>query len=248
MSKWTVSSWRGKRILQQPEYPDQSKLRRVESYIRDFPPLIFANEVRELTSNLANVAEGKAFLLQGGDCAESFAEFNALNIQDTCKLIFQMAVILTFAGGCPIVKVGRIAGQFAKPRTEDTEIIDDVVLPSYRGDIVNDIAFNKTSRTPDPDRLIRAYNQSASTLNLLRAYTKGGLADLHQVHRWNLEFVKGSPFVERYRDLADRIGEALRFMEACGVNLKDSPIKERYIRRMKHCFSTMKRPLPIRMK
>jgi len=185
--------------------------------------LVFIDEVQELTKQLARVTEGNAFLLQGGDCAESFADFNTLNIQDTCKVILQMAVVLTFAGSCPVVKVGRLAGQFAKPRSADTETVDGVALPSYRGDMVNDIAFTAAARIPDPQRLIRAYHQSAATLNLLRAFTKGGLADLHQVHQWNLEFVKGSPLGNQYQNLADRIGEALAFMEACGVTLKDTP-------------------------
>ena len=185
--------------------------------------MVFIDEVQELTKQLARVTEGNAFLLQGGDCAESFADFNTLNIQDTCKVILQMAVVLTFAGSCPVVKVGRLAGQFAKPRSADTETVDGVALPSYRGDMVNDIAFTAAARIPDPQRLIRAYHQSAATLNLLRAFTKGGLADLHQVHQWNLEFVKGSPLGNQYQTLADRIGEALAFMEACGVTLKDTP-------------------------
>jgi 3-deoxy-7-phosphoheptulonate synthase len=223
MDEWTLSSWRNKPILQQPEYPLQSELQAVESQLRGFPPLVFVDEVQALTRQLARVAEEKAFLLQGGDCAESFAEFNAVNIQDTCKEILQMAVILTFAGSCPVVKVGRLAGQFAKPRSSATEIIDGVELPSYRGDMINDIAFNEFARTPEPNRLIQAYNQSAATLNLLRAFTKGGLADLHQVHQWNLAFVKDSPLGEKYQHLADRIGEALAFMEACGVTLQDTP-------------------------
>jgi len=227
MESWHPNSWRKKPILQQPNYTDLPKLEKIESSIRAFPPLVFADEVRELTRQLARVSEGNAFLLQGGDCAESFADFNAMNIQDTLKLILQMAVVLTFAGGCPVVKVGRLAGQFAKPRSSDTEKIGDVELPSYRGDMVNDISFDKSMRIADPVRIARAYNQSASTLNLLRAFSKGGLADLHQVHKWNLEFVKESKSGKKYRDMADRIGEALAFMEACGVTLKDTPsIKE----------------------
>jgi 3-deoxy-7-phosphoheptulonate synthase len=223
MDKWSLSSWRNKPILQQPEYPDRSMLHSVESQLREIPPLVFADEVQELRRQLGRVTEGQAFLLQGGDCAESFTEFNAVNIQDTCKVILQMAVILTFAGSCHVVKVGRLAGQFAKPRSMGTEMKDGVELPSYQGDMVNDIAFTKSARTPDPNRLIRGYNQSAATLNLLRAFTKGGLADLHQVHKWNLEFVEGSPLGEKYQNIAERIGEALAFMEACGVTLKDTP-------------------------
>ncbi len=223
MDKWGVSTWRNKPIVQQPEYSDLSSLQSVESQLRGNPPLVFVNEIQALSRQLSRVAEGQAFLLQGGDCAESFAEFNTDNIQNTCKILLQMAVILVFSGSCPVVQVGRLAGQFAKPRSADKEIKKGVELPSYRGDIINDIAFNQNARTPDPDRMIRAYNQSAATLNLLRAFTKGGLADLHQVHQWNLEFVKESPLGEKYQNLADRIGEALAFMEACGVTSKDTP-------------------------
>jgi 3-deoxy-7-phosphoheptulonate synthase len=223
MDTWNPSSWRNKPILQQPVYPHPPELHAVESQLSNLPPLVFIDEVKELTRHLARVAEGNAFLLQGGDCAESFADFNALSIQDTCKVILQMAVVLTFAGSCPVVKVGRLAGQFAKPRSSARETIEGVSLPSYRGDIVNDIEFTASARTPDPHRLIQAYHQSAATLNLLRAFTKGGLADLHQVHQWNLEFVKGSPLGNQYQNLADHIGETLAFMEACGVTLKDTP-------------------------
>jgi 3-deoxy-7-phosphoheptulonate synthase len=223
MKNWSPSSWRKMPIEQQPEYPDPAILHNAELQLGKFPPLVFADEVQELSRYLAKVAEGQAFLLQGGDCAESFDDFNAAHLQDTCKLLLQIAVVLTYAGSCQVVKVGRLAGQFAKPRTSKTETIDGVELASYFGDMVNDIAFNKNARTPDPNRLIQAYNQSATTLNLLRAFTKGGLADLHQVHQWNLEFVKGSPLGERYQNLADRIGEALAFMEACGVTFKDTP-------------------------
>ncbi len=223
MEDWTRSTWRNKPILQQPHYPDTARLKSIESRLSTLPPLVFINEIKGLTKQLARVAEGQAFLLQGGDCAESFEEFKTENIQDTCKVILQMAVVLVFAGGCPVVNVGRLAGQFAKPRSTDMETIGGIELPSYRGDMVNDIVFNADARTPDPDRMMRVYNQSASTLNLLRAFTKGGLADLHQVHQWNLEFVKGSPLGEKYQHLADRIGEALAFMEACGVTSKDTP-------------------------
>ncbi len=223
MEAWSRSTWRDKPILQQPKYPDLTRLQNTESRLRDLPPLVFINEIQALSRRLASVAEGQAFLLQGGDCAESFAEFNAENIQDTCKVMLQMAVVLVFAGSCPVVNVGRVAGQFAKPRSADSETIDGVELPSYRGDMINDIEFNEASRTHNPDRMIHVYNQSAATLNLLRAFTKGGLADLHQVHQWNLEFVKGSPLGERYQHLADRIGEALAFMEACGVTSNDTP-------------------------
>ena len=221
LDDWRPVSWRDKPIAQQPSYPDPAALQQVEAELRTRPPLVFANEVKSLNQALARVAEGQAFLLQGGDCAESFAEFNAAKVEETCKVLLQMAVVLTFAGSCPVVKVGRLAGQFAKPRSTDVEILNGVELPSYRGDMVNDITFTPAARTPDPGRLLQAYNQSAITLNLLRAYTKGGLGDLHQVHQWNLEFVRDSPLGERYKNLADRIGEALAFMEACGLNVHD---------------------------
>jgi 3-deoxy-7-phosphoheptulonate synthase len=179
--------------------------------------LVFAGEARSLTEDLARVAEGKAFLLQGGDCAESFAEFHPNNIRDTFRVILQMAVVLTFASKMPVVKVGRMAGQFAKPRSSDTEVIGGVELPSYRGDIINDIAFEAAAREPDPQRMIRAYSQAASTLNLLRAFSYGGYANLHQVHAWTHDFMGRSPWAKKFKDVADRIGEALAFMEACGV-------------------------------
>lgn len=218
---WRPAGWRTRPIAQQPSYPVLATLQQVETELRARPPLVFANEVESLNQALARVAEGQAFLLQGGDCAESFAEFNAAKVEETCKVLLQMAVVLTFAGSCPVVKVGRLAGQFAKPRSTDSEILNGVELPSYRGDMVNDITFTPAARAPNPQRLLQAYNQSAITLNLLRAYTKGGLGDLHQVHQWNLEFVRDSPLGERYKNLADRIGEALAFMEACGLNVHD---------------------------
>jgi len=214
---WTPKSWRGLPILQVPDYRDQAKLDTAEKVLRAQPPLVFAGEARKLKAHLARVSEGKAFLLQGGDCAESFAEFSANNIRDTFKVLLQMAVVLTFAASCPVVKVGRMAGQFAKPRSEPTETQDGVALPSYRGDIVNNIEFLPESREPDPDRMVQAYNQAAATLNLLRAFAQGGFADLHQVHQWNLDFVDDSPQGEEYEELATRIGEALEFMEACGI-------------------------------
>ena len=200
---WTVNSWRDKPIEQVPDYPDEAKLKGVEETLRGFPPLVFAGEARNLKSRLARVAEGKAFLMQGGDCAESFAEFHADNIRDTFKVLLQMATVLTFAGSCPIVKVGRMAGQFAKPRSAPTEEIDGVELPSYRGDIINGIEFDADRRKPDPDRLVKAYNQAAATLNLLRAFAQGGFADLHQVNRWNMDFVADSPQGTQYSELAD---------------------------------------------
>ena len=187
-AKWSVDSWRDKPVLQVPDYPDKAKLKNVEKTLGAFPPLVFAGEARSLKAHLGEVAQGRAFLLQGGDCAESFAEFNANNIRDTFKVLLQMSVVLTFAGSCPVVKVGRMAGQFAKPRSAPSETIDGVELPSYRGDIINAIEFDAEKRVPDPDRLLQAYNQAAATLNLLRAFAQGGFADLNQVNRWNLDF------------------------------------------------------------
>ena len=218
MSQWTPSSWRNFPIKQQPTYPDMDKLAAAEAMLATYPPLVFAGEVNNLKNELAKVSQGKAFLLQGGDCAESFADFNGKNIRDTFKILLQMNVVMMFAGQKPVVKVGRLAGQFAKPRSKDTETIGGVELPSYRGDIVNDIAFTPEARTPDPERMLRAYHQSAATLNLLRAFARGGMADLHQVHKWNLGFVANSQAGERYRHMADRIDEALAFMKACGID------------------------------
>jgi 3-deoxy-7-phosphoheptulonate synthase len=216
--RWTPSSWRSKPARHMPtDYPDPAALERAEATLRTLPPLVFAGEARRLKTLLGDVAAGKAFLLHGGDCAESFKEFAADNIRDTFRLLLQMAVVLTFAGGKPVVKLGRIAGQFAKPRSEATETIGGVTLPSYRGDIINGMAFEASERTPDPERLLRAYNQSASTLNLLRAFAGGGYADLHNIHRWTLGFVEDSPQGARYRELGDKISEALDFMSAVGV-------------------------------
>lgn len=215
---WTPEGWRSKPVLQVPAYPDVKALKAVEEQLRGFPPLVFAGEARNLKDELAEVAAGKAFLLQGGDCAESFAEFSADNIRDTFRVLLQMAVVLTFAAASPVVKVARIAGQFAKPRSADTETQGDIELPSYRGDIVNAIEFTQEARRPDPDRMLHAYRQAASTLNLLRAFAQGGYADLEFVHRWTLDFVEDSPEGSRYRELADRISEALAFMRACGVD------------------------------
>jgi 3-deoxy-7-phosphoheptulonate synthase len=222
-SKWTPSSWREKPILQQPDWPDAAKLAEVEATLANYPPLVFAGEARRLTEELAGVAEGKAFLLQGGDCAESFAEFHPDNIRDTFQVLLQMAVVLTFGAACPVVKVGRMAGQFAKPRSADFETKDGVSLPSYRGDIVNAMEFSEEARTPDPERLVKAYSQSAATLNLLRAFAQGGFADLHRVHRWNLGFVAESSQGAQYQELADRIDETLAFMEACGLTPETTP-------------------------
>ncbi|WP_303810026.1 class II 3-deoxy-7-phosphoheptulonate synthase [Sandarakinorhabdus limnophila] len=215
---WTHDSWRGHEARQLPTYPDADALRAVETELRSYPPLVFAGEARNLTTRLADAASGKAFLLQGGDCAESFVEFHPNTIRDTFRVLLQMAVVMTFASKMPIVKVGRMAGQFAKPRSGDFEEIDGVSLPSYRGDNVNDIEFTAEARMPNPQRMIRGYMQSASTLNLLRAFASGGYANLHQVHKWNLDFAARSPWAEQYTQLADRIGEALDFMEAIGLS------------------------------
>lgn len=220
---WTPESWRGCEARQLPVYPDAAALAAVEHELTSYPPLVFAGEARELTAQLARVAEGKAFLLQGGDCAESFAEFHPNNIRDTFRVLLQMAVVLTFAGKLPVVKVGRMAGQFAKPRSDDYEQQGVTKLPSYRGDIVNDIAFSEEGRIPNPERLKRAYMQSASTLNLLRAFAQGGYANLHQVHKWNLDFVGRSAWAEKYQVVADAIGDALAFMEACGISPETVP-------------------------
>ncbi len=222
-TKWSPESWRDKPISQVPQYPDAAKLAAVEDRLRTYPPLVFAGEARRLTEALGAVAEGKAFLLQGGDCAESFAEFSANNIRDTFRVLLQMAVVLTYGAAMPIVKIGRMAGQFAKPRSAPTEVIDGVELPSYRGDNINGIEFTPAARIPDPERLLQAYNQSAATLNLLRAFAQGGFADLHKVHRWNLDFVADSPLGHRYKELADRLSETLDFMAACGLTSETVP-------------------------
>jgi 3-deoxy-7-phosphoheptulonate synthase len=221
--KWTPESWRGLPIRQVPGYADEVALKGVEATLHRFPPLVFAGEARRLTERLAAVAEGKSFLLQGGDCAESFAEFYPDNIRDMFKVLLQMAVVLTFGGGVPVVKVGRLAGQFAKPRSSDTETQNGITLPSYRGDIINSLEFDATGREPDPQRMVQAYSQSAATLNLLRAFAQGGYADLHRVHAWNQDFVADSPQGERYRELADRLTETLNFMEACGLTSETTP-------------------------
>ncbi|UIJ47372.1 3-deoxy-7-phosphoheptulonate synthase class II [Sphingomonas cannabina] len=223
MAQWSPDSWTAHEARQLPIYPDQAALDAVTGQLASYPPLVFAGEARNLTADLADVAAGRAFLLQGGDCAESFAEFHPNNIRDTFRVILQMAVVLTFASKLPIVKVGRMAGQFAKPRSADTEVQDGVELPSYRGDNVNDIAFTPEARTPDPQRLIQGYLQSAATLNLLRAFSTGGYADLHQVHRWTHDFMGRSPWAQRYSEMADRIGEALEFMAACGIDSERVP-------------------------
>tara|TARA_B100002003_G_scaffold240001_1_gene260009 strand:- start:264 stop:1658 length:1395 start_codon:yes stop_codon:yes gene_type:complete len=216
--QWTLDGWRQRTALQMPDYTDADALDSVLDKLRSFPPLVFAGEVNALRRRLAQVSEGNGFLLQGGDCAESFAEFHPDNIRDTFRVLMQMAVILTFGGAVPVVKVGRMAGQFAKPRSSPTEVIDGVELPIYRGDIVNSIEFDEAARQPDPGRLLTAYSQAAATLNLLRAFAQGGYADLYKIHRWNLGFVEGTEAAARYRELCGRITEALEFMEACGIN------------------------------
>lgn len=223
MTEWTRDSWQTKVANQMPVYPDSEKLAQVTETLANQPPLVFAGEVRALKRDLAKVARGEAFLLQGGDCAESFAEFQTGLIRDTFKVMMQMAVVMTYGGQLPVVKIGRIAGQFAKPRSADMETQGDVTLPSYRGDIINDIAFTPESRIPDPERMLRAYHQATSTLNLIRAFAQGGLADLNKVHKWNLDFVGKSPLAGRYSHLADRIDETLAFIKACGLTSENSP-------------------------
>ena len=222
-TKWAPDSWTHAEARQLPNYPDTAALKAATETLRTYPPLVFAGEARNLTADLAKVSEGKAFLLQGGDCAESFAEFHPDTIRDTFRVILQMAVVLTYASKLPVVKLGRMAGQFAKPRSADMETIGDVALPSYRGDNVNDIAFTAAGRAPDPERMIKGYNQSAATLNLLRAFASGGYANLHQVHRWTHDFMGRSPWSRKYAETADRIGEALEFMAACGIDADTVP-------------------------
>ncbi len=220
---WSPASWKDKPIRQVPAYPDADALDTALKQLSGLPPLVFAGEARQLKAHLAAVSRGEAFLLQGGDCAESFAEFSADTIRDTFRVILQMAVALTFGASMPVVKVARIAGQFAKPRSADTETIDGVELPSYRGDIINGIDFTDAERQPDPERMIKAYGQSAATLNLIRAFARGGYADLHNAHRWLLDFVENTPQAERYSAMADRISEAMNFMTACGINSQSVP-------------------------
>lgn len=223
MTQWTPSSWRSYPAKHIPDdYPDLTALQGAEKELAQLPPLVFAGEARRLTSKLAQVCDGNALLLQGGDCAESFKEFSANTIRDTFRLILQMAVILTFAGGKPVVKLGRIAGQFGKPRSSPLETIDGVTLPSYRGDNINGMEFTPEARIPDPARLIKGYHQSAATLNLLRAFANGGYADLYNIHKWTLDFVS-SPQGERYRALSDKITETLAFMSAIGITSESHP-------------------------
>src|SRR5712675_2028348 len=220
---WTPTSWRSRPVQQMPVYADAAALAGAETRLRRYPPLVFAGEARKLKGALAKVATGEAFLLQGGDCAESFVDFTANNIRDTFRVLLQMAVVLTYGAGVPVVKLGRMAGQFAKPRSSNVEKVGGVELPSYRGDNVNGFEFTAQARKPDPERMVQAYNQSAATLNLLPAFAQGGYADLHEVNRWNLDFVRNSPASERYHDLAARLDETLNFMAACGLNSATTP-------------------------
>ncbi len=223
MMSWTPNSWRNFPIKQQPIYEDQELLKKVESEMASYPPLIFAGEARSLKDELAKVGRGEAFLLQGGDCAESFNNFKASTIKNLFKLMLQMNMVLMYSSGKPVVKVGRIAGQFAKPRSSDYEEIDGVKLPSYRGDIINDIEFTSEARLPDPNRMLKAYNQSAATMNLLRAFARGGMADLEKVHQWNLDFIKDHTLEEKYEELSAKIDDAMRFMSACGLEVQSLP-------------------------
>lgn len=220
---WTPDTWRSKPARQLPDYPDQAALKATEQVMAGMPPLVFAGEARRLKAQLADVAAGKAFVLQGGDCAESFAEFGANKIRDTFRVLLQMAIVMTFGGQLPIIKMGRMAGQFAKPRSEPNETKNGETLPSYRGDIINALEFTPESRIPDPERMIRAYNQSAATLNLLRAFAQGGYADLEKIHNWNLDFIKDSPLGERFERVADQIDQSLAFMRACGISGETVP-------------------------
>ena len=218
MKNWKINSWKNYPVKHIPQYPDKKELEGVLGKIKDFPPLVFAGETRHLKEQLAQVVDGKAFLLQGGDCAESFAEFHPDNIRDTFKLILQMSLVLTYSASVPVIKLGRIAGQFSKPRSSPVENIEGIELPSYLGDNINGMEFNAKSRIPDPKRLFKAYSQSASTLNLIRAFSHGGFADLKKVHTWNLGFIKKTPTGKKFKELEDKIADALAFMDACGIN------------------------------
>ena len=220
---WKPNSWRNYPVVQMPTYPDERKVNSVEARFFFKPPLVFAGEVQALKKSLALAEKGNAFILQGGDCAESFSQFSANGIRDTFKVLLQMAVILTYGSSIPIIKIGRIAGQFAKPRSSDVEIIDGIELPSYRGDMINDMEFNKTARQPDPQRLIDGYEQSAATLNLIRAFAQGGMANLEKVHEWTLGFLNDTPETDKYREIANRISESLNFMKACGLTSSSVP-------------------------
>ncbi len=223
---WDRTSWKNKPVKHQPDWPDGAALDEVQKKLTELPPLIFAGEARELTARLGQVAEGNAIVLQAGDCAESFDGFNANAIKHKLKVILQMAVVLSYSAGMPVVKIGRIAGQFAKPRSKPTETIDDTELPSFLGHMVNDATFSEKDRRPDPQRLLQAYNQSASTLNLLRAFTQGGFADLNRLQSWNLDFVAQSPQGKRYEQLAQEISKALKFMEVAGISPDSAQFQE----------------------
>lgn len=220
--QWKRDSWRNFKALQQPIYENKDELKATENTLKSLPPLIFAGEVRSLKERLGLVNSGKAFLLQGGDCAESFANFSAVNIRDMFKVILQMSIVLTYAGSKPVVKIARTAGQFAKPRSSDFEEQNGVKLPSYRGDIINGFEFNPNSRHAQPERMIKAYYQSAATLNLLRAFSRGGLADLHEIHKWNVGFIKKADLDKRFNNLCENISQTLNFMDACGINSQNS--------------------------
>ena len=222
MKNLNPSSWRDFPIKQQPTYTDLEKLKKVEKELSSYPPLIFAGEALNLKKQLADVVDGKAFLLQGGDCAESFASFDANNIKGLFKVMMQMSVVLTFSGGCPVVKVGRVAGQFAKPRSSDFEEVNGISLPSYRGDIVNDMEFTEKARNPKAKKLLKAYNQSAATMNLLRAFSRGGMADLNQVQSWNMDFLQDHTLGEKYDELSYKISQTLEFMKACGITSENT--------------------------
>lgn len=221
MGVWSPSSWRTFPAHQQPEYPNAGALADVEAELKKQPPLVFAGEARDLKKQLSEVAAGNAFLLQGGDCAESFSEFSTKTIRDTFKVLMQMAVVLTFGAGRSVVKIGRMGGQFAKPRSSNTETRDGITLPCYRGDIINGSEFTEVSRIPDPQRILKAYHQASSTLNIVRAFAQGGLASLDKIHAWNLDFVKG-PATEQFQELANRIDESVDFMKACGITVENT--------------------------
>ena len=220
---WSPSSWRKLNIKQQPTYKNQEELKSVEEELSSYPPLIFAGEARSLKKRFAQASRGESFLLQGGDCAESFKAFDANNIQSLFKLLMQMSVVLAYSSGKPIVKVGRVAGQFAQPRSSDFEEVNGVSYPSYRGDIINEIQADVQKREPNPNNLIKAYNQSAATMNLLRAFSKGGMADLSKVHDWNLDYMKNNKLGEQYHEITNKISESLAFMKACGIDASNTP-------------------------
>jgi len=223
VKKWNPDSWRAFPVNHIPEYPNQDKLLKAEKTLGAFPPLVFSGEIRQLENLLAQAVAGKAFILQGGDCAESFSQFNADNIRNTFRVILQMSVILTSSINLPVIKIGRMAGQFAKPRSAAMETQGNEVLESYKGDIINGMKFDKSSRIPDPSRMLKAYSQAASTLNLLRAFTEGGYADFKHVHSWNMDFVQSGPQGDRYAHVADRIQKNLNFMEALGITSRTTP-------------------------